>query len=180
MKKIGIYFLFICLLISCKEDFEINIIPKKRAQNKIRTEIKTNFPENTIFSITAERLYKRKNNSKTYGGAHFFSREYPVKNGIIEFSFDINDTSWIESYNEYRTNEKERNSTNKELTEIDFESIQDSLQISVLYNSEFERDKKIKDIIGENGSNLSGNGTIKLEECKIFLVSKKVYCKFEK
>ncbi|MDC1162495.1 hypothetical protein OAT18_03555 [Tenacibaculum sp.] len=155
MNKIGIYF----LIISCKKDFEINIISKKRVQNKIRAEIKTNFPENTIFSITAERLYKRKSGSKTYGGTHFFSREYPVKNGVIEFSFDINDTRWIESYNEYRKNEKERDSKNKELTEIDFESIQDSLQISVLYNSEFERDKKVKDIIGGNGCNLSGNET---------------------
>ncbi|WP_422091717.1 hypothetical protein [Tenacibaculum ovolyticum] len=160
MNKIGIYFLFICLLISCKKDFEINIIPKKRVKNKIRTEIKTNFPENTIFSITAERLYKRKKNSKNYGGTHFFSRNYPVKNGIIEFSFEINDSRWIESYNEYRRNEKKLGSNNKELTEIDFESIQDSLQISVLYNSEFERDEKVMGIIGKNGSNLSGNGTI--------------------
>jgi len=180
MRKIGIYLLMFSLLTSCKEDFTININPKKISEKKIRTVIKANFPENTIFSITAERLYKRKNNSNIYGGTHFFSREFPVKNGIIEFSFEVNDSQWIKYYNEYRESEKKINPSNKELTEIDYESIKDSLEISVFYNPVFERSENVKKIVGENGMNLNGKGTIELENEKTFRVSKKIYWKFEK
>ena len=180
MKKIAIYLLFFSSFISCKDDFTININPKKKSEKKIETTITTNFPENTIFSITAERLYKRKNDSNVYGGTHFFSREFPVKNGMIEFSFEVNDSEWIKNYNQYREIEKKTNPSNKELTEIDYESIKDSLEISVFYNPIFERNENVKKIVGENGKNLKGKGTIKLEDEKIFRVSKKIYWKFEK
>ena len=180
MKKIGIYLILILLLTSCKRDFEININPKKTSENKFKTVVETNFPENTIFSITVERLYKRKNNPNIYGGTHFFSREFPVKNGKVEFTFEVNDKKWIKDYNEYREGDKKNEFPNKELTEIDFNSIKDSLEISVFYNPSFERDENVKKIVGENGKNLNGKGTIKLENEKIFRKTKSIYKKFEK
>lgn len=180
MKNIGIYLILILLITSCKKDFEINITPKKISEKKIKTIIKTNFPENTIFSITVERLYRRINNVNIYGGTHFFSRELPVKNGKIEFSFEVNDKEWIKYYNEHREDDKRNEFPNKELTEIDFKSIKDSLEISVFYNPIFERDENVKKILGENGKNLSGKGTIELENEKIFRIRKNIYSKFEK
>ncbi|QXP68467.1 hypothetical protein [Polaribacter sp. AHE13PA] len=180
MKNIGIYLILILLITSCKKDFKINITPKKISEKKFKTIIKTNFPENTIFSITVERLYQRKNNPNIYGGTHFFSREFPVKNGEIEFSFEVNDKEWIKYYNEHREDDKRNEFPNKELTEIDFKFIKDSLEISVFYNPIFERDENVKKIIGENGKNLSGKGTIELENEKIFRITKSIYSKFEK
>jgi hypothetical protein len=180
MKKIGIYLLLILLSTSCKKDFEININPKKISDNKFKTIVETNFPENTIFSITVERLYKRKNNPNTYSGTHFFSREFPVRNGKVEFSFKANDKEWIKYYNQHREDDKEREFPNSELTGIDFESIKDSLEISVFYNPIFERDENVKKIVGENGENLKGKGTIKLETENIFRVTKSIYNKFGK
>jgi hypothetical protein len=179
MKNIGIYLILILLISSCKKDFEINITPKKISKNKFRTIIKTNFPENTIFSITVERLYRRKSNPNIYGGTHFFSREFPVKNGKIEFSFEVNDRKWIEYYNQHREDDKRNEFPNKELTEIDFKSIKDSLEISVFYNPIFERDENVKKILGENGKQLSGKGTVELENEKIFRITKSIYSRFE-
>ena len=180
MRKIGIYLLLITLFTSCKDEFTISINPKKISKKEVRTVIKTNFPENTIFSITVERLFKRKNSLKVYSGTHFFSRELPVKNGKIEFYFEVNDNKWIMEDNEDREFEKNINSSKNYLTEIDYESIKDSLEISVFYNPVFEQNENVKKIIGENGKNLNGKGTIELEEEKIFRVSKKIYWKFEK
>ena len=180
MKKIGIYLMLILLITSCKKDFEININPKKISENKFKTIIRTNFPENTIFAITVERLYKRKNNPNEYSGTHFFSREFQVKNGKVEFSFEVDDQKWIKYYDKYREDDKRNEFPNKELTEIDFKSIKDSLEISVLYNPIFESDENVRKILGENGKKLSGKGTIKLEDEKIFRTAKKIYSKFEK
>ena len=58
--------------------------------------------------------------------------------------------------------------------------LKDSLEISVFYNPIFEIDENVKKILGENGKNLSGKGTIELENEKIFRIRKNIYSKFEK
>jgi hypothetical protein len=173
MKKTIIYLLFFLLFISCKDDFIIDINSKKISKKEIKVTITTNFPENTIFSITAERIYKRKNNENYYGGTHYYSSEYGIKNGKLEFKLKINDSVWISNYNQYRKDEK--------LTEIDYKSIKDSIEISVVYSPKFLFNQKsnVKKILGENGENIRGKGTIKMDGIKVFEKSIKIFSKFE-
>ena len=177
MKNLIIILLILTLFISCKNDLTINIEAQKINDKKVKTTITTNFPENTVFSITATRIYKRKNNPNYYSGVHYFSRELAVKNGIIEFSFDVNDKDWIDSYNNFRESE---NQFDKELTEIDFKSIQDSLEISVFYEPRLERDYEVKKVLGEKGEKIRGKGTIEIDDYNVFNEKIKIYDRFER
>lgn len=167
------------LLISCQKEFRIDINTEKVSGNTIKTIIKTNFPEKTILTITAERLYRMKNNSNIYGGNHFFSR-IPVKNGMIEFSFAVDDGQWIREHNHYMEMDNNSNLSDTILTEIDYESIIDSLKISVFYNPLFEVDENVMKIVGENGKNLNGRGTLEIEGTKVFRVSQNIHWEFDR
>ena len=179
MRKIGIYLLLLLIFTSCKSYFTVNLNSEKISEKKIKTIITTNFPENTIFSISAERIYKRKKNPNYYRGIHYYSSEYGVKDGKIEFTFDINDKKWINDYNEQRERELRRN--NKDFTEIDYKSIKDSIEISIIYSPKFlfNQEDSVKKILGNKGENINGKGTIKIEDIRIFKKSINIYNKFE-
>ena len=181
MKKNTIYLLFFLLFISCKNDFIIDINSRKTSEKEFKVTISTNFPENTIFSITAERIYKRKNNENYYGGTHYYSSEHGIKNGKLEFILKVNDSMWINKYNLHRENEKLNKFKNNKLTEIDYKSIKDSIEISVVYSPRFLFNQKdnVKKILGENGENIRGKGTIKMDGIKIFEKSIKIFSQFE-
>jgi hypothetical protein len=182
MKKTAIYLLFFLLFISCKDDFIIDINSKKTSEKEFKITLTTNFPENTIFSITAERIYKRKNNGNYYGGVHYYSSEYGIKNGKLEFILKVNDSMWINNYNQYREDGNLNEFKNKKLTEIDYKSIKDSIEISVVYSPRFLFNQKsnVKKSLGENGENIKGKGTIKMDGIKVFEKSIKIFSKFEK
>ena len=181
MKKIAIYLLPFFLFISCKDDLSIDISSKKISEKKINIIITTNFPENTIFSISAERIYKRKDNTDYYGGVHYYSSEYGVKNGLVEFTLNINDNEWIKDYNQHKEYITKKFPSNKEFTEIDLNSIKDSIEVSVVYSPEylFNQKNNVLEILGEKGENIKGKGTIKIDGIKMFTKSIKIYSKFE-
>ena len=87
---------------------------------------------------------------------------------------------WIKDYNEHRKIESRINPKSKLWTEIDYSTIKDSIEISVLYHPILESDENIKKIIGNNGEYLKGNGMLKLKENRIFRVSEKLYWEFNK
>jgi hypothetical protein len=179
MKKIAIYLLPFLFFISCKDDFTIDINSQKISEKRIKTIITTNFPENTIFSISAERIYKRKNNPSYYGGLHYYSSEYGIKDGKIEFTFNVNDNEWINDYNKQREIELRLN--NKEFTEIDYKSIKDSIEISIIYSPKllFNQEDNVKKILGNKGENINGKGTIEIKDIRMFKKSINIYDKFE-
>lgn len=181
MRKIAFYLLLLLIFTSCKNDFTVNINSEKISEKKIKIIITTNFPENTIFSISAERIYKKKDNSNYYGGIHYYSSKYGVKNGKIEFTFDINDNEWINYYNEQRDLQEKLRINNKDFTEIDYKSIKDSIEISIVYSPKlfFNQEDNVKKILGEKGENINGKGTIKIDGIKMFKKSIKIYSKFE-
>jgi hypothetical protein len=180
MKKIEIYLLLILIFTSCKSYFTVNVSTEKISEKKIKTIITTNFPENTIFSISAERIYKRKKNPNYYGGLHYYSNVDGVKDGKIEFTFEVNDNIWINNYNEHR--ERQLRMNNKEFTEIDYESIKDSIEISIFYSPKllFSQEDNVKKILGNKGENINGKGTIKIDDVRIFKKSINIYNKFKK
>jgi hypothetical protein len=179
MKNIIITILILTLFIRCKDDYIIDIDIQNISDKKVQTIITTNFPENTVFSISAERLYKRKNDTNYYGGTLYYSMESAVKNGMIELSIDIDDKEWIDDYNDDIKFQKQLKIYNKKFAEIDYRSIKDSIEISVRYTAIFEQDKNIKKILGEKGENLRGKGTINVEDYQIFRKAVTIYSKFE-
>ncbi len=112
---------------------------------------------------------------------HYYSSEYGIKNGKIEFTLNINDNKWIKNYNQRRESVNKRYPSNKEFTEIDFKSIKDSIEISIVYSPKllFNQKNNVKKILGEKGENINGKGTIKIDDFKMFKKSIRIYSKFE-
>lgn len=164
--------------ISEKKEFNVNvdILTEVISETEIETRVKTNFPENTSLTITASRDYKRKNSNEQYAAQLYYSFNSIVKNGLIAFSFNPIDNSWIDRYEELR---KQNFEFDKSLTEIDRLSIKDTIEISVLFTPKKDQPENVVKIIGENGEYLYGsdvetnNGGF-----KIFRKEIKIYSKF--
>ncbi len=162
-------------------DCKVEITTENISDNSIRTKIQTNFPENTPFTITVSREYIRKNNPLIYEGQLYYSYTSFVKNGEICFDFIVNDKKWIDEYYEIK-----KASDNFDKTLTDIETIKDTLTINVLYTPKAESTKEIKDILGENGENMTGKEVEKLEGAEgysdfyVFNKSIKLYNKLKK
>lgn len=181
MKKKFIYLSAIFALISCsepkeKKDYNIQIETKKIDPQTIHTKIKTNFPDNTPFTITASRDYKRENSSENYSIDLFYSYKSIVKNGSIEFNFDPTDKQWL---NEYKELQKQNGEFDKTLTNIDIQSIKDTIEISVLYTPKAEQNNDLKKLFGEKGENLKGVNVEDNGNFKIFRKTIKIYDKYD-
>ena len=183
MNKKIILLLSIMTLISCGEtkkqieEFKIDVKTENISENNYKANIKTNFPENTSFTITVSRDYKRKNSSEQYAAEQYYEFSTLVKNGEINFDFKVDDERWI---NEYKKLQKENGSFDKTLTDIDFETVKDTLELNVLYTPKGEQNKKNLEIIGENGEFLKGDGVEKKADFNIFNKKIKIYNKFKK
>lgn len=181
MKKQIIYISAILALISCKEtkekvDYNISIDAKKIEPKTIQTKIKTNFPENTAFTITASRDYKRENNPENYSIDLYYAFNSLVKNGSIEFNFDPADKKWLDEYKEIQ---KQNGESDKTLTDIDISSIKDTIEISVLYTPKAEQNQELKKIFGENGENLIGVNVEDNGKFKTFKKTIKIYDQYD-
>ncbi|WP_298511033.1 hypothetical protein [uncultured Kordia sp.] len=184
MKKVSLLLFVTIILISCKEikykeevsNLNIEIKTEKISNQEIKTFITTNFPENTAFTITVSRDYKRQNNGEQYAGELYYTYNSNVKNSSIEFTFDIDDMKWI---NEYKKIQKQNAEFDKSLTDIDFSSIKDSIEINVLFTPKAQQSNNVKELLGVNGENLKGKGTEDNGSFKIFTKTIKIYDKFK-
>lgn len=186
MKTKIIVLISILTLASCNEkkeieEFKIDVKTEKISENNYKVNIKTNFPENSSFIIDVERMYCRKDNIEKYSGSLYSNFSSLVKNGEINFEFKVDDKEWINDYKKYQA---ENASTDATITDIDFETIKDTIELSILYTPMHEKNKGNKgnkEVIGENGEFLKGEGvqTHKSESFKIFRKLIKIYNKFE-
>lgn len=188
--KIAISILFINLiLLSCntqkkknvsveKLKAKIEIVTETISNSEIKATIKTNLPENTNLTITASRDYKRKNDNAQYAGDLYYSFSSPVKNGKISFNFNPLSKKWIDEYEIFR---KENGEFDKTLTEIDNKSIEDTIEISVLYTPKAKQPEDIIKKLGSNGENLIGK-EIETTSSGFKICSKKIklYNQFKK
>ena len=183
MKIKMLLLLSVLTLASCKEkkeqiqEFKIDVKTEEVSENNYKVNIKTNFPENTSFTIDVQRDYKRKNSSEQYAGEHYSEFSTLVKNGEINFDFKADDSKWI---NDYKNHQKENGSFDKTLTDIDFETIKDTLEISVLYTPMGEKNEENIELIGKNGEFLKGDGMEKNGTFNVFRKTIKIYNKFKK
>ena len=176
--------LLIATFISCnkktetydKTEFKVNITTENISENEIKAIVKTNFPENTPFTITVSRDYSRKNNDEKYAGQLYYSYNSLVKNNQLDFNFKIDDKKWLDEYENLRT---ENGKFDKTLTEIDNKTIKDTLEISIIYTPKSEQSEDIKKIIGANGENLTGNDVEKVSDFKTYNKKIKIYNKFK-
>lgn len=159
-----------------KTEFEVNIVTENISENEIKSIVKTNFPENTPFTITVSRDYGRKNNNEKYAGQLYYSYNSFVKNNHLDFNFKVDDKKWLD---EYETLRKENGKFDKTLTEIDKKTIKDTLEISILYTPKAEQSEDIKKIIGINGENLTGKDVEKVSDFKVYNKTIKIYNKFK-
>ena len=132
----------------------INISTEVISQTEIKALIKTNFPESTSLTITASRDYKRKNINEQYSADLFYSHSSIVKNGQVSFTFNPLDHSWIDEYEALRN---QNGKFDKKLTEIDINSIKDTIEISVLFTPKAKQPESVIKLLGSNGENLNGN-----------------------
>lgn len=159
-----------------KTEFKVNITTENISENEIKAIVKTNFPENTPFTITVSRDYSRKSNDEKYAGQLYYSYNSLVKNNQLDFNFKIDDEKWLDEYEALR---KENGKFDKTLTEIDKKTIKDTLEISILYTPKSEQSEDIKKIIGANGENLTGNDVEKVSDFKVYNKTIKIYNKFK-
>jgi|JFJP01.1.fsa_nt_gi hypothetical protein len=157
------------------KEFKIDLNTKEVSDNNYEVNIKTNFPENTSFQIYVTRDYRRTNSSEQYSGKHYSVFSNIVKNGEINFNFEVDDSKWINDYQKYQ---KENGSFDKTLTDIDFETVKDSIEIYVLYTPKGEKNKENIKLIGKNGENLKGNNVEENGTFKVFSKTIKFYNKF--
>jgi hypothetical protein len=183
MKIKMLLLLSIITLASCNEkkeqiqEFKIDLKTEEVSENNYKVNIKTNFPENTSFTIDVQRDYKRKNSSEQYAGEHYSEFSALVKNGEINFNFKADDSKWI---NDYKNYQKENGNFDKTLTDIDFETVKDTLEISVLYTPMGEKNEENIVLIGKNGEFLKGDGMEKNGTFNVFRKTIKIYNKFKK
>ena len=159
-----------------KIEFKVDITTKNISENEIKSMIKTNFPENTPFTITVSRDYSRKNNNEKYAGQLYYSNSSLVKNNQLDFNFKTDDKKWLDEYEVLR---KENGKFDKTLTEIDKKTIKDTIEISILYTPKAEQSETVKKIIGENGKNLIGKDVEKVSDFKVYNKTIKIYNKFK-
>ena len=181
MKKLMALLFTVIVFINCSEKkekpkYKIEIETKNLIERKIKVEVRTNFPDKTPFVISVSRNYKRKQNSENYAGELYSSYNSIVKNGFIEFTFDANDSKWVE---EYKNLQKKYGEAEKSLTDIDFNRVKDTIEIYILYTPKGEQSKEIKNLIGVNGENLRGDGTEDNGDFKTFSKTIKIYNEYK-
>lgn len=196
MKNKLILFLCTVLIISCNKkteniektektenienlkipEFKVDVKTEKISKNEFQSTITTNFPENTPFTITVSRDYRRKNNDEQYAGQFYYSYNSLVKNNQLKFNFKIDDQKWIKEYEDIV---KENEKFDESLTEIDKKTIKDTIEISILYTPLSEQSEEIKSLIGAKGENLTGKDVEVFSEYKIFNKIIKIDNKFK-
>lgn len=210
MKNKLILFLFTILIISCNKkidknesvkkieniekteniekikisEFKVDVKTEEISKNEFQSTLTTNFPENTSFTITVSRDYRRKNNDEQYAGQFYYSYNSYVKNKQLKFNFKIDDKKWIKEYEDekqkYEGLVKDYSEMDELYTEIDKKTIKDTIEISILYTPLAEESEEIRRIIGANGENLTGKDVEVFSECKIYNKIIKIYNKFNK
>lgn len=187
MKNKLILFLCTVLIISCNKkientenikisEFKVDVKTENISKNEFQSIITTNFPENTPFTITVSRDYRRKNNDEQYAGQFYYSYRSLVKNNQLKFNFKIDDKKWIKEYEDMA---KEYKETNESLTEIDRKTIKDTIEISILYTPLVEQSEEIKSLIGAKGGNLTGKDVEVFSEYKIYNKIIKIHNEFK-
>lgn len=200
MKKKLILFLCTVLIISCNKkidkidkiensenkkisEFKVDVKTEEISKNEFQSTITTNFPENTAFTITVSRDYRRKNNDELYAGQFYYSYRSLVKNNQLKFNFKIDDKKWIKEYEEekqkYEGLAKDYSEMDELYTEIDKKTIKDTIEISILYTPLAEQSEGIKSLIGAKGENLSGKDVEVFPELKIYNKIIKIYNEFK-
>jgi hypothetical protein len=164
-------------------EFKVDVKTEEISKNEFQSLITTNFPENTPFTITVSRDYRRKNNDEQYAGQFYYSYRSLVKNNQLKFNFKIDDKKWIKEYEdtvkEYEDMTKEYKETYESLTEIDRKTIKDTIEISILYTPLVEQSEEIKSLIGAKGENLTGKDVEVFSEYKIYNKIIKIYNEFK-
>ncbi len=200
MKKKLILFLCTVLIISCNKkidkidkiensenkkisEFKVDVKTEEISKNEFQSTITTNFPENTAFTITVSRDYRKKNNDELYAGQIYYSYRSLVKNNQLKFNFKIDDKKWIKEYEdeikEYESLPKDNSEMDELYTAIDRKTIKDTIEISILYTPFNEQSEEIKSIIGAKGENLTGKDVEVFPEYKIYNKIIKIYNEFK-
>lgn len=158
-------------------EFKVDIQTERIKNGEYKVIVKTNFPDETKLYISAKREYKRKNNDEIYAVDLYSNSNSIVKNGIIEFSFNIDDSDYI---NEYKDYQKQNGKYDNTLTDIDFSTMKDSIEVSVLFTPKAKQSSTTVLVAGENGEKLSGEGVENHSGFKILRKSVLIFDKYKK
>ena len=158
-------------------EFKVDIQPNKINDREYKVIVNTNFPDETKFMISASREYMRKNNQEIYAVDLYSNSNAIVKNGLIEFTFSTYDGEYI---SEYKALQKQNGLYDNTLTDIDFSTMKDSIEISVLFTPKSKQSSTTVQVAGENGEKLSGEGVEDYSGFKILRKSVLVFDKYTK
>ena len=188
MKKKTIYILTALILSGCTtsevtdeiaeiSEFKIDMQPERIDDNMFKVVVKTNFPDDTRLTISANREYRRINNDEIYAGSLYSNPEAIVKNGMVEFSFKTNDSEWIKRYEKIQTQNGQFDNT---LTDIDYSTVKDSIEISVLFTPKAKQSPATIQATGLNGENLTGEGVEEYADFKVLNKRILIFDKYSK
>ena len=157
--------------------FKVDIQTTIKSEDEIDVAVKTNFPDNTILNVSAVREYRRKNNNEMYAGNLYSNSNAIVKDGKVDFLFKTNDREWIKSYEDIQ---KQNRKFDNSLTDIDYSTIKDSIEINILFTPKAEQRSTTYQITGENGEKLVGKDVEEYGGFKVLSKSVIVFDKFKK
>lgn len=129
------------------KEYELNLKVIKVAAREVKIDVTTNFPDDTILSVSVYRLYDIK-----YVGK-IFDTPANVRKGKVQITVPIMD-SW---HTEYMANQRK---LGKELFS-DIIIISDDVTVRVGYYPAWQKNLKIKKILGDKGQFVKGKGTEK-------------------
>jgi len=158
------------------KEYSIKISAINEVNRKVKIIINTDFPNGTNLLLSIGRIYYLKGKSEAYAG-DIFSNDFPVEQGKIEATVDINDSEW---YNEHTRLVK---ALPGDIQPI--EKISDNITISVLYSAARTQSDDIVKILGTRGEFVTGEGAEKFGtgtagKITTFRVSKELNIPFEK
>jgi hypothetical protein len=158
------------------KEYFINLSTTKTSESEIRISIETNFPDETNFLVSVDRIHYLQGESEKYSG-EIFDKDYSVNQGKIETSVKINDSGW---YNEHQSLVKALPDDIKPISKIS-----ESINISVLYSAARTQTEAVKRVLGSRGEYITGKGVDKFGtgtagQITTFRVSKDVIFPFQK
>jgi len=158
------------------KEYAIDLSAVKIRAREIKISIKTDFPDGTNILLSVGRTHFLKGSNDEYSG-EIFSKDFPVNQGTIETTVNIDDSKWHDEH------QRLVRAIPDDIQPI--ASISDNISISVLYSAARTQPSDVKKILGARGEFVTGKGADKFGTGKAgpittFRVSKELNFPFQK
>lgn len=134
------------------KEYKIELSVIDAGENRVKINVKTNFPSGTNMSLSVYRTFYTKGDTTSYIG-ELGGKDFSVINGNFETSLVINDAEWY--------NERQRLVKNLPNDFAPISKISDKITINVSYTAAKEQPGDVSKILGTRGEFVTGKGVEK-------------------